>query len=160
MFDLLPGTFLDALCKAVKPDPNNLEVWPMALRTIKNGSLTMTYANGSVEQLFLEACLLRPEVTIHIKGAKKNELAEDEFDFGTVFIDKEKCKDVMMYLKNETKVTAKWALNYVKILPKATLGHKTITRLERENIDKTDDQSVFAFSVSEVCTSFKLINRE
>ena len=53
---------------------------------IKNGSLTFSYANGSVEQLILEANLLRPYVTIHIKNAKKNELAEDEYDFGTVFI--------------------------------------------------------------------------
>lgn len=55
-----------------------------------------------------------------------------------------------MYLKNETKVTAKWSLNYVKIPAKSFLGHRTITRLEKENIDKMDEQSVFAFSVTEV----------
>ena len=71
-------------------------------------------------------------------------------DYINLNVDKEKTKDIVMYLKNETKVTAKWSLNYVKILPKALLGHKTITRLEKENIDKTDDQSVFAFSLSEV----------
>ncbi len=55
-----------------------------------------------------------------------------------------------MCLKNESKVSAKWSLNYVKIPAKGTLGYRTITRLERENIDKTDDQSVFAFSLAEV----------
>ena len=55
-----------------------------------------------------------------------------------------------MYLKNETTVAGKWTLNHIKIPQKATIGHKTVTRLERENMDKTDDQSVFAFSLAEV----------
>eukprot|EP01022_Parablepharisma_sp_SALTPOND_P019030 TRINITY_DN319_c0_g1_i1.p1 TRINITY_DN319_c0_g1~~TRINITY_DN319_c0_g1_i1.p1 ORF type:complete len:594 (-),score=60.83 TRINITY_DN319_c0_g1_i1:131-1912(-) len=150
LFNLLPGTFLDVMCKIMRPDPKNHDEWPLMLRVIKTGTLIMNYSNGSIEQIVLEANLLRPHLTIHVKGAKKNELAEDEFDFGTVYIDKEKSKDVVLFLKNESKVTAKWTLNYVKILPKSTLGHKTITRLERENIDKTDDQSVFAFSASDV----------
>lgn len=64
---------------------------------------------------------------------------------------------MLVYLKNETKVTAKWSLNYVKIPAKAFLGHKTITKLEKENIEKVDDQSVFAFSQTEVNYLFKSI---
>jgi len=150
LFCLLPGTFLDVVCKTHKPDVNDFDEWPMNLHTVKNGELIMNYSNNTSEQIVLESNLLRPKVTINIKGSKKNELAEEEFDFGTVYLDKERTKDIVMYLRNESKAGAKWTLNYVKILPKATLGHKTITRLERENIDKTDDQNVFAFSMSDV----------
>lgn len=92
LFNLLPGSFVDAMCKMIKPNPNNLDEWPIVLKTIKKGSLTLSYANGSVEQLILEANLLRSFVTIHIKNAKKNELAEDEYDFGTVYIGNIKIK--------------------------------------------------------------------
>lgn len=86
MFNLLPGTFLDVMCKARRPDPANLEDWPMIPRVPRTGTFIMNYSNGSSEQIILETNLLRPHVTIHIKGSKKNELAEDEFDFGTVYI--------------------------------------------------------------------------
>ena len=156
LFSLLPGTFLDVTCKAIRPDPENFEEWPLTMRTIKTGSLIMNYSNGTKEQIILEANLLRPYISINMKGVKKNEIAEEEFDFGTVYMDKERTKMVVLYLRNESKVTGKWTLNYVKIVPKSTLGLKTITRLEKENIEKTDDQSVFAFSLSEVILQFVL----
>ncbi len=86
MFNLLPGTFLDVTCKAKRPDPADLETWPMTPHTTQSGSLALTYSNGSVERILLEANLLRPYLSINMKGQKKNELAEDEFDFGTVYI--------------------------------------------------------------------------
>jgi hypothetical protein len=86
MFNLPPGSFLDILCKLAKPDANNLQFWPQVLKTMLNGKLTFSYANGSIEQLIFEGNLLRPHVTLHIKNSKKNEQAEEEYDFGTVFI--------------------------------------------------------------------------
>jgi len=150
LFNLLPGTFLELECKVKKPNPEDLNQWPLVNRITKSGALILNYSNKTTEQIILEAKFLRPHITIHIKHSKKNDLAEDEFDFGTVYIDKERSKDTVMYLKNESKATAKWSLNHIIIQPKLNLGFKTITRLEKENKEKTDDQSVFAFSVSKV----------
>ena len=86
MFSLLPGTFVDVTCKVLRPNPTNLEEWPMVLKTVKKGTLTMSYSNNSIEQIQLEANLLRSYITIHMKGATKNELAEEEFNFETVYI--------------------------------------------------------------------------
>eukprot|EP00826_Nyctotherus_ovalis_P036803 TRINITY_DN3297_c0_g1_i5.p1 TRINITY_DN3297_c0_g1~~TRINITY_DN3297_c0_g1_i5.p1 ORF type:complete len:377 (-),score=105.03 TRINITY_DN3297_c0_g1_i5:435-1565(-) len=150
LFNLLPGSFLEVSCKFMRPDPNDHEEWPLVERAIRSGTLLLNYANTTAEEVMLEAHLLRPYVTIHMKGSKKDDWAEEEFDFGTTYIDRERYKDVMLQLKSETRAAAKWTLNYVKIVPKEFLGYKTVTKLERENIEKEDDQSVFAFSVTEV----------
>lgn len=59
-------------------------------------------------------------------------------------------RTLVFFLLNETPVTAKWTLNYVKFPQKSVVGFKTTTRLEQENLQKTDDPDVFEFSVSEV----------
>ena len=150
LFNLLPGTFLEAACKFLRPNPNDYEKWPMVDREVRSGTLKLNYANSTMEEVMLEAHLLRPHITIHVKDAMKDDWAEDEYDFGITYMDKEHYKDIEIYLKNKSKVTAKWSLNHIKILPKDSLGYKTVTHLEQENIDKTDDPSVFIFSVAEV----------
>jgi len=154
LFNLLPGTFLETVCKFMRPDPNDHDKWPLVERAIHSGTLQLNYANATTEEITIEAHLLRPHVTIHVKASTKDDWAEDEFDFGTVYIDRERYKDITMCLKNETKVTAKWTLNHVKIIPKEFSGYKTVTKLERENSKKVDDQSVFAFSTTEVLSFF------
>lgn len=157
LFNLLPGTFVEAECKVLKPNPSNLSQWPLVGRMTKHGTLTLNYSNKTAENVVLEANFLRPHITIHIKDLGKNDLAEDEFDFGTVYIDKERAKEVVMYLKNESAAVAKWSLNHVTIQSKPVLGHKTITRLEKENKEKKDDESVFVFSASEVTGCLELV---
>lgn len=66
-----------------------------------------------------------------------------ELNFGTTHI--EHPKRQTLYLSNVTEVLANWSLHYIKFPKKDTLGHRTVTMLEQENIDKTDDPEVFEF---------------
>ena len=58
-------------------------------------------------------------------------------------------RTIKVYLSNVTPVTAIWRLNYVKFPQKTTIGHKTLTPWEAENLEKTDDAEVFEFSMAE-----------
>ena len=78
----------------------------------------------------------------------KNDYAMDELDFGVVNVEKD--RTIHIYLENQTEVTAKWKLNYVKFPKKQTIGHNTTTPWEKENIEKTDDLEVFEFSMTSV----------
>lgn len=70
----------------------------------------------------------------------------DELDFGQVNV--EKNRTIHLYLSNETDVTAKWSLNYVKFPKKTTIGHNTTTPWELENMEKIDDPEVFEFNIT------------
>lgn len=70
----------------------------------------------------------------------------DELDFGLVNV--EKNRTIHLYLSNETDVTAKWSLNYVKFPKKSTIGHNTTSPWELENMEKTDDPEVFEFNIT------------
>jgi len=76
----------------------------------------------------------------------KNDYALDELDFGQVNVERD--RTIHVYLSNQTDVTAKWQLNYVKFPKKSTIGHNTTTPWELENMEKTDDPEVFEFSVT------------
>lgn len=89
---------------------------------------------------------MRPKVIVQAERARRNEKAELELDFGTTHI--EKPKRQTLYLSNQTEVLANWSLHYIKFQKKETLGHRTVTALERENIEKTDDPEVFEFVTS------------
>jgi hypothetical protein len=67
-------------------------------------------------------------------------------DFGIVNVERNRLTHI--YLSNETVVTAKWMLNYVKFPKKQTIGHSTTTPWEIENLEKTDEPDVFEFSVT------------
>ena len=97
---------------------------------------------------------MRPKVTILTDFPSKNDYALDELDFGKVNV--EKNRTIHVYLSNETDVTAKWTLNYVKFPKKSTIGHNTTTPWEVENMEKTDDPEVFEFSVTSVSTNLFL----
>jgi hypothetical protein len=60
----------------------------------------------------------------------------------------EKNRTIHLYLSNETDVTAKWSLNYVKFPKKSTIGHNTTSPWEVENMEKTDDPEVFEFNIT------------
>ena len=64
----------------------------------------------------------------------------------------EKFRTIRIYLSNLTPVTAKWQLNYVEFPKKSTIGYKTTTPWEVENMDKKDDPDVFEFQHTEVST--------
>ena len=138
LFYLLPGTFLEVECKA-----NYKEEY---------GRLILNYANKSSEEVILRSNYLKPKVSVHIRDCVINYYGEEEYDFGDVSIGK--YEDIFMFIKNETKATAKWHLSHIKKSLKKSLQCKTITKLEREEIESLDDQKVFAFSEAEVLFKF------
>ena len=89
---------------------------------------------------------MRPKVIILTDFLSKNDYALDELDFGQVNVERD--RTIHVYLSNQTDVTAKWQLNYVKFPKKSTIGHNTTTPWELENMEKTDDPEVFEFSVT------------
>lgn len=137
LFSLRPGSFLEVRCRADKGRPSEVDRWPLVERVSRQGALLLNYSNKSCEQIVLQANYLRPRVTVDIKDSTMNSYGEQEYDFGAVFIDEGKYKDLVIFLRNETKVTAKWRLNHIKN-----------SAQPKEQI--FDDQSVFAFSEAEV----------
>ena len=49
---------------------------------------------------------------------------------------------------NDTQVDTNWVINNVKFIPKKTYGVGTVTIEEKEDMDMSDDPSVFNFDVS------------
>ena len=108
------------------------------------GQLTAFFHNGEKQVLGLDGNLLRPKIDLLTEKQSKNDKAWDELNFGKVHVDK--FRTIRVYLTNVTEVSARWSLNYVKFPKKKTIGHKTITEWEEENLAKTDDPDVFEFS--------------
>lgn len=92
--------------------------------------------------------MLRPKVVLLTEKDSKNDYAMDEMNFGTVNVDKH--RTIKVFLSNQTEVTAKWQLNYVKFPKKTTISKYTTTMWEEENLEKIDDPEVFEFSVDSV----------
>jgi len=92
--------------------------------------------------------LLRPKVVLLTEKDSKNDYAMDELDFGTVNVDR--LRTIKVFLSNQTEVTAKWQLNYVKFPKKNKISDFTTTKWEEENLSKMDDPEVFEFSVDSV----------
>ena len=86
--------------------------WPMTIFNERSGELVAYFANGDQQKLFLDGVLMRPKVQILTDFLSKNDYAMDELDFGRVNV--EKSRTIHVYLSNETDVTARWQLNYVK----------------------------------------------
>jgi hypothetical protein len=96
----------------------------------------------------IHGALLRPKVVLLTEKDSKNDYAMDEMDFGTVNVDR--FRTIKVFLSNQTEVTAKWQLNYVKFPKKNTISKFTTTKWEEENLAKIDDPEVFEFSVDSV----------
>lgn len=60
---------------------------------------------------------MRPKICILTDYTSKNDYAIDELDFGMINV--EKSKTIHIYLSNQTEVTAKWSLNYIKFPKKS-----------------------------------------
>lgn len=148
MFCLQPLKIVEVHVKFLAPTSGDTVEWPMTIRNERAGELVAYFANGDQQKLFLDGVLMRPKVQILTDFLSKNDYAMDELDFGRVNV--EKSRTIHVYLSNETDVTARWQLNYVKFPKKQTIGHNTTTPWEVENMEKTDDPEVFEFSVTGV----------
>lgn len=76
---------------------------------------------------------------------------EVTIDFGMQHIKDKGYK--MMWLANKSQIPGEWKIVYVPFPEKTYYGAATVTELEKENLEKTDDPSVFNFNVSEVRTT-------
>ena len=120
----------------------------MLIKAERKGLLTAFFSNGDSKKLFLDGFLLRPMLCLLTDKPHKNDFAMDEIDFGQVHINSH--RTFRVFLSNITEVTARWRLNYVSLPRKSNFGYMTKTVWEGENMEKSDDASVFEFSVTEV----------
>ena len=150
MFCLQPLKIVEICVKFLAPKSDNTAEWPMTIFNERSGELIAYFANGDQQKLFLDGVLMRPKVTVLTDFLSKNDYAMDELDFGKVNVERQ--RTIHIYLSNDTDVTAKWMLNYVKFPKKQTIGHNTTTPWEVENMEKSDDPEVFEFSVTSVST--------
>lgn len=150
MFALQPLKIVEVHVKFLTPSHNNTEEWPMTIKNERKGQIIAHFANGDSQKLFLNGLLLRPMVELLTEKPSKNDKAMDEMDFGTVNIDK--FRTIRVFLSNSTEVTARWVLGNMEFPKKSTLGYNTTTPWEVENEQKTDDKSVFDFSITDVST--------
>jgi len=125
------------------PSVKDTSQWPMIMKQAQQGQLQAFFQTGDTQVFKLDGFLLRPKITILTEKPSKNDKALDELNLGEVHI--EKFRTIRIYLSNMTTVTAKWTLNYVQFPKKSTIGYKTTTPWEVENMDKKDDPDVFEF---------------
>jgi len=125
------------------PNPADREVWPLIMKQAQRGSLEAFFQTGDKQVFKVDGFLLRPKMVILTEKPSKNDKAMDELDMGEVHV--EQFRTIRIYLSNLTPVTAKWTLNYVAFPKKSTVGYKTTTPWELENMEKKDDPDVFEF---------------
>lgn len=114
----------------------------MSYKVYKKGALNVYFANGDQQKIELEGVLLRPYVQLNTSGIEGVE-GPSVIDFGVVHINNK--KTLPIYLSNLSQVPARWKLAYVKYPMKKNLVKQTMTLLDKEDQDKTDDQTVFEF---------------
>lgn len=144
-FNIIPKSNLKLDVKFLAPDPTNEPEWPMVLINEKFGKIKVVFENGEINEFFLKAVLKRPRIKLSTTGNDSIE-SPNFVDFG--FTNCESYKKYSIFIKNETEVESKWTINYIKFTGKKIYGHGTITKDEKEDIEKTDDPDVFQFSVS------------
>jgi hypothetical protein len=142
---LAPEDNLQVFIKLLKPNPADLDAWPMLPHCTLQGNLDLKFINGQVQKVRLEGHLYRPHLILH--SLQVDELrALTEQDFGRVSV--AELSKLTLYLSNLTQVSAAWRLTYLKYKPKAVTS-RLVTSKDRENASATDDPEVFIFSVSE-----------
>lgn len=148
MFCLQPLKIVELHVKMMAPKPGQLDEWPSTIRNEREGELFAAFSNGDNQAFKIHGHLLRPKVVLLTEKDSKNDYAMDEMDFGTVNVDR--LRTIKVFLSNQTEVTAKWQLNYVKFPKKNKISDFTTTKWEEENLSKIDDPEVFEFSVDSV----------
>ena len=121
--------------------------WPLAPVVRLPGLIHINYANGDYQSFELEGALLRPVLYLNVMGFESTK-PEELIEFGICHIKNFVQKTV--YLTNVSPIPAKWKLNSIKYPVKNTISLGTLTKLEIEDAQKTDDPAVFEFSVADV----------
>jgi len=154
-FNLIPGSLVELFIEFEGYNEKDHENWPLAPIARLPGMITINYANGDFQTIELEGSLLRPVLQLNTVGFEGRK-AEEVIEFELTHI--KNVSQKVLYLSNISKVPAKWKLNYLKYPTKNTIAMATMTKLEIEDREKTDDPSVFEFSVTEVIIIYFLLS--
>lgn len=148
--DIVEGSNMGLLLNFEGYDPQDLERWPNTRINFVNGSLKVIFRNGYTQHIRLEGWLMRPYLFLNSSGFEPchDPIDAPTLDFGLLHIDDSKTK--ALWLTNKSPVPARWKISYVPFPQKDYYGANTITKLEKENLEKVDDPEVFSFDVSEV----------
>lgn len=145
-YNIIPNSNLKLDVKFIAPNVEDENEWPMTLVNEKHGLLKIQFENGDISEYLLTAILRRPRLTLSVTG---NEAVEGPNFVYFGYVNCESQRKHSLFLTNETEVETKWSINYIKFTPKKTYGHGTITKEEKEDLEKTDDPDVFHFSITQ-----------
>lgn len=156
--DIVESSNMGILLNFEGYDPSNYESWPNTKMAFVNGSLRLLFRNGQTQDIRLEGILYRPFLFMNSIGFEPchDPSEPPTLDFGLLHVDDERIQTI--WLCNKSPVPAQWKIVYVPYPVKEYYGAATVTKLEKEDIEKVDDPEVFNFEVSEVGHS--LIVRE
>lgn len=156
-YHLVPDAVLDLKIKFDIGSHASEKTWPTSPLNYVYGLLTIEYSNKCVQHINLEGHLMRPYLEINKSGFEPTQNEHFE-DFGECHIRNKITHS--FFLSNRSHVPANWSLSHVSFPKKEYHGHATVTILEKEDLEKTDEQSVWEFSVTEVSLSlfFKLVD--
>lgn len=144
-FNIIPNSNLKLELKFLAPNPLNEKEWPMKMIDEKSGKITVFFENGDTCEYFLTGILKRPRLVISTTGNESLQGA-NVIDFGHVHC--ESNKRISFFIMNQTEVETKWSIYSLKPKQKNNYGYGTITKDEKEDLDKLDDPEVFIFNVT------------
>jgi hypothetical protein len=146
LYNIIPNSNLKVEIKFLQPNPSNEAEWSYQLLCQKSGRMTVLFENNEYLDYNLLALLKRPKIILSTTGNESIQ-SLNLIEFGLVNC--ESFRKTTIYISNVSEVDTRWSINYVKHVPKKNYGHGTMTNEEKEDIQKTDDASVFNFSISE-----------
>jgi hypothetical protein len=144
-FNIIPNSNLKLEVKFLAPNPSNEKEWPMRMINEKYGKISVYFENNDYCEYYLIGILKRPRLNISTTGNQSIE-GSNVIDYGYVHC--ESAKRMSLFILNETEVESKWSIYSVKPKPKNYYGHGTMTKDEKEDMDKTDDPDVFIFNIT------------
>ena len=121
--------------------------WPNSSFNVTKGSLKIIFRNGMTQKIDLVGKLMRPHLMMNVKGFEPC-IEEVTIDMGLVHITDKVIKTI--WLANKSIVPASWKILYCPFPEKTYFGAATVTVLEKENLEKVDDPSVFNFNRTNV----------
>lgn len=143
-------TSLGIIVQFMGYDIADYDNWPNSSDNFVNGALKVAFENGMTQEIELNGKLMRPKLMLNTKGFEPCD-EETVIDFGLVHTSDQVM--ITFWLSNKSIVPAEWKIYYVPFPEKTYFGAATVTKLEKENIEKTDDPDVFIFNRKEVFLS-------
>ena len=144
-FNIIPNSNLKLEVKFLAPNPLNEQEWPMKMIDEKYGKIKVFFENNEFSEYHLVGVLKRPRLRISTSGNESIE-GSNVIDFG--YVNCESSKRMSIFIMNETEVETKWSIYSLKSKPKNYYGYGTLTKDEKEDMEKNDDPDVFIFNLT------------